>query len=192
MPKNVTFDKEEILKSLIPVFIRKGYNGTSMQDIVEATGLNRSSIYNSFGDKQALYMAVLNHYSEKQLPMKEHILALDTNTRSALRKFFEELFIARDLSAPNEGCLLTNCSLEMGKSDMKIKGVVLSGKKSMIENFRKIIELGQERKEISSDIDADAYASFLYNNLQGLRVLNSSSQDIHSSTLIIEQLFRAL
>ena len=77
MPKHTQFDQSKILESLIPLFIDKGYNGTSMQDIVDRTQLNRSSLYNTFGDKYQLYRAVLNKYAERQDGIANQILSLD-------------------------------------------------------------------------------------------------------------------
>ena len=192
MPKNINFDKEEVLNTLRPVFIQNGYNGTSMQEIVDATGLNRSSIYNSFGDKEALYMAVLNHYSTRQLHMKDEILALDTNSKQALKKFFEMLFLRNTENEGTYGCLLSNCSLELGQSISGISEILLRGKEIMTSNFADIIKLGQSKNEIATNIDPTDYATFIYNNLQGLRVLNGSQQDIKASKMIIEQLFERI
>ncbi|MGB3464742.1 MAG: TetR/AcrR family transcriptional regulator [Cyclobacteriaceae bacterium] len=192
MPKNVTFDREKILQSLVPVFVKNGYNGTSMQDIVDTTGLNRSSIYNSFGDKQALYTAVLAYYSGRQIQIKTDILKIDDNVKTALRKFFEKLFLREADPDNTDGCLLTNCSLEMGQSDAGIRNILLNSKEIMIKNFSEILELGLQKEDIKADIDPRQYASFLYNNLQGLRVLNGGNRDSATTKLIIRQLFESI
>ena len=62
MPKVETFNKEQVLNNVIRLFHEKGYNATSMQDLVDATGLNRSSIYNSFGSKKELFQESLKTY----------------------------------------------------------------------------------------------------------------------------------
>ena len=65
MPKVETFNKEFVLKQATEVFHTKSYSLTSMQDLVDATGLNRSSIYNTFGSKLDLYMDCLRSYQSK-------------------------------------------------------------------------------------------------------------------------------
>src|SRR5271170_4685314 len=58
------FDSEEVLERAMVVFWRNGYQATSIQDLVEATGVNRGSLYATFGDKRGLFLAVLDHYAE--------------------------------------------------------------------------------------------------------------------------------
>ena len=67
MPKVKQFDEAEVLKKAKAVFTEKGYNGTSMDDLVQATGLSRSSIYDTFGDKHGLFLKTLDQYRTAQL-----------------------------------------------------------------------------------------------------------------------------
>lgn len=189
MPKQVRFNKEEMLSLLIPLFIEKGFNGTSMQDIVDVTKLNRSSIYNTFGDKQSLFMTVLENYAGRQLKLKDEILRMDSNIKSALKKFFEKLFLSNTESRNTEGCLLTNCSLELGQSDKSVQSLLLNSKEIMIKNFEEILNVGIEKGSILASINPKEYALFLYNNLQGLRVLNGTNLDIKATKSIISNLF---
>ena len=66
MPKTESFDRKEVLEQAKEAFWKKGYGSTSMQDLVEATKLNRSSIYNSFGDKFNLFLECLKLYQKSE------------------------------------------------------------------------------------------------------------------------------
>ena len=70
MPRVEIFNREQVVDQMIRVFHNNGYNGTSMQDLVDATDLNRSSLYNSFGNKLNLYLECLNLYQEKYVCIK--------------------------------------------------------------------------------------------------------------------------
>ena len=70
MPKTITFDRTEVVQNVMELFWKKGYNGTSMQDLVDVTGLNRSSFYNTFGDKFSLFEEAL-----KTLPITTESIA---------------------------------------------------------------------------------------------------------------------
>ena len=59
------FDQDVLLDQAMAVFWRNGYQGTSIQDLVEATGVNRGSLYATFGDKCGLFLAVLDHYGKR-------------------------------------------------------------------------------------------------------------------------------
>ena len=192
MPKQVTFNREETLNLLIPLFIEKGYNGTSMQDIVDVTNLNRSSIYNTFGDKQSLFMTVLKCYAARQLNFKEEILSLNSNVKFALKIFFERLFLHQNKKNMINGCLLTNCSLELGQSDKSVQSLLLNSKEIMIRSFAEILSIGIEKGHLDSSINPKEFALFLYNNLQGLRVINGTSIDEESTKTIIKSLFERI
>lgn len=192
MPKQVTFNKEETLDRLIPLFIEKGYNGASMQDIVDISLLNRSSIYNSFGDKQTLFLAVLERYAGRQLKLKEEILKLDDNALIALKKFFLSLFLKSGDSCGVNGCLLTNCSLELGQSDKGVNELLLNSKELMIANFEEILNIGIQQGTVDKTLNTKVFALMLYNNLQGLRVINGGGTDEKSTRTIIQSLFEKI
>ena len=59
------FDRDDLLDHAMTVFWRNGYQATSIQDLVEATGVNRGSLYATFGDKRGLFLAVIEHYSDR-------------------------------------------------------------------------------------------------------------------------------
>ena len=67
MPRTEDFNREEVLGKAKGHLWLKGFNGTSMQDLVDVTGLNRSSIYNSFGSKMELYLQSLKKYQGDNL-----------------------------------------------------------------------------------------------------------------------------
>jgi len=192
MPKQVLFDKEKILDLLIPLFIDKGFNGSSMQDIVDITNLNRSSIYNTFGDKHQLFQLVLERYALRQLNLTEEILKMDVNVKTALIRFLRSLVLPTKESPNVNGCLLTNCSLEMGNSDAGIKAFLSKCKDVMIDSFEKVLLTGQQKGEIDSALNPKNYAVFLYNNLQGLRVMNSATIDLTNTERVIESFFEKI
>ena len=95
MAKPESFDRVDIIEKVTKVFWTKGYNGTSMQDIVDATGLNRSSIYNSFGDKHSLYLDTLKHY-KKQAHKHSISNIINKSPKDAIRNIFESNLLKSD------------------------------------------------------------------------------------------------
>ena len=192
MPKQAQFEREEVLESLIPLFIDKGYNGASMQDIVDYSQLNRSSIYNSFGDKYQLYQAVLKKYAERQNNISDKILSKHHNVRTALKMFLLELFIEGD-HAPNvNGCLLSKCALEMSEDKGAVKELVESSKKVMLQSFEEVLAEGQTRQQIKSEVHPHSMALFIYNTIQGLRIMNAHTVDVQDTKAIIDSLFQQI
>jgi len=115
MPKTETFDRNEVLEKVTTLFWDKGYSATSMQDIVDASGLNRSSIYNSFGDKYQLFTTSINYYQRNiQSAMLSNLPNL--KPRAAIRHIFESVMAAMEDNANQKGCFMTDCTAELALS----------------------------------------------------------------------------
>ena len=89
MPRSEEFNREHAVRQAMNVFWEKGYNGTSMQDLVDATGLNRSSIYNSFVSKHELYKTTLEFYQKESGGLFHKALLNAKNPLGAIRLVFE-------------------------------------------------------------------------------------------------------
>lgn len=164
MPKTETFSREKILEKVIQLFHKKGYNATSMQDLVDTTGLNRSSIYNSFGSKMELYEESLKTYKTLASKSVQKILIDTTDSLEAIRKIFTLSNVCV------QGCLLSNCTTEMAYQDKKIKQFLIHNKEEMQELFEVLITKGQEEGSINTKKTAKEYAMFLFAALQGYKV----------------------
>ena len=106
MPKVETFNRDVVLKQATEVFHDKGFNATSMQDLVDATGLNRSSIYNSFENKLNLYLECLKLYEDKYNRETSKRLLESSSGLEAIRLIFE-LYLNEMIKLKDErGCLI--------------------------------------------------------------------------------------
>jgi len=105
MARPINYDKTEVLDRLTHVFWQKGYNACTIDDLVQASGLNRSSLYNSFGNKESIFRLVLEHYKSNY---SEHRLIQLKNT-TPVKKAFEDYFISLiDSDKKRLGCLQIN------------------------------------------------------------------------------------
>jgi AcrR family transcriptional regulator len=106
------FDPNEVLDRAMALFWRRGYEATSIEDLVEATGINRGSIYATFGDKKRLFLAVLDRYAEKVA--KPLIAELsDADPRRAIERMFDSIIRRTGDPSLPRGCLNTNTSFGM-------------------------------------------------------------------------------
>ncbi len=169
MPKVETFDREVVLDKITALFWKRGFNGTSMQEIVDASGLNRSSLYNSFGDKFKLYLECLKFYRKKQqgeaIPNLKKI-----NPRAALRIFYEDVPRSIDNNIADRGCLITNCTTELINQNKEIDAYVAESVEATLDFFRELILLGIDQGEFAPDTDVEKTVMYLYSSLLGLRV----------------------
>ncbi|MET8509054.1 TetR/AcrR family transcriptional regulator [Streptomyces sp. NPDC004787] len=112
------FDPDAALETVVRLFWQRGVASTGVQDVVTATGVNRSSLYATFGDKQALYRAALLRYTELHSRPAFRNLAEDDRGLPAVAAFFDGLIAAR-CSGPYAGwgCLIANAHAGAGAAD---------------------------------------------------------------------------
>lgn len=182
MPKSVLFDREKVLEDVMELFWKKGYNGTSMQELVDATGLNRSSFYNSFGDKFSLFEESLNHYQRKQSGFLKETFEGAPSPKEAIVSLFKG--ISAEVSEGNQkGCMMTSSTSEMSH-EPKVRQILVENKEKVVASFASLIRSAQEKGEISPQKDPETLALYLFSNLQGLRL--TSMIDTHLEGVIEE------
>lgn len=170
MPRIEEFDKEMVLQKAMNVFWEKGYNGSSMQDLVDATGLNRSSIYNTFGSKLELYQNTLSHYQKETVGVFQKVLLRAKNPLNAIRLIFENFLPEIMSDSKGKGCFTMNCKAEMGNQEPNIQKWLLDTQEHSLALFKGLIEDGQEQGLINRKQDSKSYAYFIFNAFQGFRM----------------------
>ena len=170
------FDRAEVLDRAMALFWRRGYEGTSIRDLVAATGINRGSIYATFGDKKGLFLAVLDHYGKKiAKPLMAELD--DPDPRRAIERMFDS--IIRRTSDPRfpRGCLNTNTSLECPGSGDEITRKIAEGFGRQESAIYRVLCRAQAEGSLCSTIDARALARFFMAVAHGLNVVNKAVAD---------------
>ncbi len=170
MPKVETFDRDIILSQATTVFHDLGYNATSMQDLVDATGLNRSSIYNSFTSKKNLFLECLKFYENKNNREISKKLLKASNGFEAIQHLFEFYIYEMTKASDDKGCLIVNCKSEMANHENTITNFLTSNQQRMLELLEDLIFQGQQDHSINKLQSASAYALYIYSSIQGFRV----------------------
>ncbi len=192
MPKSVLFDKEEVMRKVTELFWKKGYNGTSMQDLVDVTGLNRSSFYNTFGDKFQLFEESLKYYQKLQDNLTERFLNnSDLSPKQALVSLFKGIN-QQVIEDPGKGCFFSNCTAELGSVDPKVAKFLASNMESIILLFKTFIEKAQETGEIDPAKNSRQLALFLFSGLQGLRITAMIDQKAEDTVAITDHILSVL
>jgi TetR/AcrR family transcriptional repressor of nem operon len=174
MPKNKLYNKETVLEAAAGIFRQKGYNGTSIDDILSATGLSRSSLYDSFQDKHNLYLQSLEYYKASNDKKFETINEKNLNGLQKLETMFKGVVNHLVEHPDDNGCLLVNAAAEMSKQCYKTSQVVCNTKEEVQDILSGWISDAQEKKVMSVHKPAKIYGQFLYNTLCGLRVMSQS------------------
>lgn len=170
MARPRSFDEREVLNRALDTFWRQGYEATSMQDLVDAMGISRASLYNAFGSKHALFIEVLKHYEQQRMhQLVERLRDASVPADEAIRTVLEHA--AEDATAADgPGCLMTNTATEMCARDTECAERVQSTFARIEVAFEDALRRGQAAGELHVDAPR-ATARFLTNSLQGLRVM---------------------
>lgn len=191
MSRPRSFDEDEVLDRALDTFWRQGYEATSMQDLVDAMEISRASLYNAFGSKHALFIAVLKHYREQRMRrIVERLRDAATPAADAVREVLEQA--AEDAAAANgRGCLMTNTATEMCARDTECAEHVQSTFARIEAAFEAALERGKASGELTVG-DTQATARFLANSLQGLRVMSMAQPDRSTLRDVINVTMRAI
>ncbi|CAG0986613.1 HTH-type transcriptional repressor ComR [Phycisphaerales bacterium] len=175
MPWKKQFDVDAAREKAKALFWARGYEATSMDDLLRHMGINRGSFYDTFGSKQDLYTDVLRRYDQQHRRGVLEKLAKELGPRRRILALFEGVRQEACASKGSRGCFLANATLELAASDKSVAKVVREAYLETEQFFRSTIAEGQSRGEIRADIDARASARTLLGLLLGMRVLARSA-----------------
>ncbi|MDB5219142.1 MAG: Transcriptional regulator, TetR family protein [Myxococcaceae bacterium] len=169
MARAKEFDREEALDKAMNVFWSKGYEATSMADLLDAMGIGRQSLYDTFGDKHDLFLEALARYEElRGAPLRSCF-----DSAASVRGAFQDLFMGfvRETEAQQRrGCFSVNTAAELAALDPKAAKVVQASQRGLEALFFKALSRAQRDGELPASKDPRALARFLVGALQGLRL----------------------
>ena len=177
MPRRKEFDREEVLMKAMFVFRDKGYEATSMQDLVSSMAINRFSLYQTFKSKHELFVRALEAYYENvAIPFFARLRDSDQGLRALETTLMEMVSRVKTGASPN-GCLLCNTMAELGARADKRTAAILARYLNRLENdFYAALVRAKELKEISVGVNARERAKVLVAYSTGLlslaKVLN--------------------
>ncbi|OLP58957.1 hypothetical protein BJF93_22965 [Xaviernesmea oryzae] len=174
-------------------FWRSGYEGTSAQALVDATGLGRGSLYAAYGSKAGLFEQALLRYRKRAQAQVDQLRQPGSPLRR-LRELMEDVVDADLKTMEKRGCLATNSAIELCGRDSRIDDLVRSNFSILMRGIEEAIRRGQAEDEICSSASSESLALFLFNAVQGLRVLAKAtpSKDRPKLMAIIERTLMAL
>ena len=177
MPRVKNYNREEMLDKAMELFWEKGYAATSMQSLVDHLGINRFSIYDSFGDKHSLFLAALDRYREIVAESLRTKLNNDTKGIEAIKDYFRAM--AADLSTPSGrmGCLVQNSTLEMVLSDPEVEKRIEETNLSFRKGIHDALVRAQKMGEIEPTDDTPQKAQLLFSTGQGMIVTGKAHGD---------------
>ncbi len=186
------FDKEAVVRAALGVFWRQGYRATSVQDLVEATGVNRGSLYDTFGDKHGLFLEVVEHYRRHTSARRLSKLEEPGPLRGKLAAFFGEIIDFSVGEGRLLGCLMTNSAIELAPHDRDAALAVGANMAAMEKAFHRLLSRAQKAGELPSEKSARDLARFLTATANGLRVMAKVSPQRAALKSVVRVALQAL
>jgi TetR/AcrR family transcriptional regulator, transcriptional repressor for nem operon len=152
MARTKAFDREVALEKAMYAFWRRGYEATSMQDLVDAMGINRQSLYDTFGDKHELYLEALEHYRCGEATTFTAPLSEPKPLRQRLEKMFDFLIEEAVSDKDRKGCFIANATLERANQDKAVKKFVESNFENSVKYFEQVFTSAKHKGELAQSL----------------------------------------
>ncbi|MGW4165278.1 TetR/AcrR family transcriptional regulator [Streptomyces sp. NPDC004788] len=183
MPDIKHFDPDAALETVVRLFWRQGVASTGIQDVVTATGVNRSSLYSTFGDKQALYRAALRRYLEHRSQPVFQRLAEDARGLPAIAEFFEGLITARCSGEyARWGCMVSNAHAGNENGDPEVRALLDRHHQELRDAMYAALVTAEERGQLAAGIDPGASADLLALLAYGVNLRSRAGADARALT----------
>ena len=180
MGRSKEFEENAVLQRAMELFWQQGYEKTSMSDLVEHMGIHRKSLYDTFGDKHALYLKVIDRYAEYSMAKLNTEKLRAKTAYQTIQYIFD--YIIQGNEDKHWGCLFVNAATEMGPWDKEVEEKTEEAFRKAEDFIAGIVREGQEAGEFSGNYDAEILGEILHNTLLGLRVLvrtSASKEKMH-------------
>src|SRR5919112_1374069 len=177
MARQKEFDRDEVLQRAMEVFWSRGYEAASVGELVERMGINRQSLYDTFGDKHSLYLAALDRYREVEGRKLFELLERPGPVKRALRQLLETVVEHSLGEGDRRGCFVGNATSELAGRCRATAEKACDNMAAAEEALYRALLRGKKEGEIGAGRDLRAVARFLYSSLQGLQLMSKATRD---------------
>jgi AcrR family transcriptional regulator len=179
MARPKEFDVDTAVEAAVEVFREHGFEGASAQMLVDAMGIGRQSLYDTFGDKWGVYLAAVRHYSQQEVRAHGEVLASSERGVDAIRAMLD-----RVVADAGRGCLGLGSIVEFGctRPDL-VKSREASGD-ILARSVKNALVKARDQGDIAADLDLDHLAAFLVTTIASIRLAARSGADGHLPALV--------
>ncbi len=189
MVRTKQFDRFAALDEAMELFWERGYHATSIQDLVDRLAVNRQSLYDTFGGKDALYLAALERYRTLAAQPVRMALEREGPVQEVLQRFFSD-FLDNFLAGNWKGCFMVNATAELAGQDEGVSRVCAANTRQLEAAFAGLIARGQQAGEIDASRPVLPLARFLVSTMNGLAVTAKATRDRKVLDQIVEVALR--
>jgi TetR/AcrR family transcriptional regulator, transcriptional repressor for nem operon len=177
MARHKEFNRDEALRKAMEVFWSHGYEAASINTLVKHMGINRQSLYDTFGDKHTLYLQAIDLYRKVEGRKMFELLERPGPVKKTLRRLFQGVVEESLCDQPRRGCFIGNAMSELAGRCPETAAKACGDMAAVEEALYRTLLRGRKNGEIKKGKDLRAIARFLYNSLQGLQLMAKATQD---------------
>ena len=177
MPRNKTFNQVDIVKDAVNLFWEHGFHQTSIQDLVKNLGINRASLYDTYGDKEGLFKRCLQTYRDDFLSMITETIESKDSAKMGVNALFQWFTEALISDRDKKGCFICNTYAELLPSSKKSQTSELLNetKELWINILLDLLKKGEKNNEIKKNTDLKNTANAIYASMIGLTILSKTN-----------------
>ncbi len=177
MPRTKQFCEKETLNKAMELFWEKGFHATSMQDLVAHLGINRASMYDTFGGKEELFDKAFENYRKTSGAWLEQLFQNEPSVKLGFKRLFETAIEEATTDECRKGCFAVNTTTELASGSKKMQETLLEHKKSLENLFVSYVQKGINEGEIAPTKNALEVGLMLYTLFNGIRVISKVDTD---------------
>ena len=174
MGRQKEFEPQLAVEKAMYPFWQKGFSATSIDDLVEATGVQRYGLYAAFRDKHGLFLAVIDHYLERMVGQMVHVLEQEEAGWTEIQAFFNQILSIAATTVGHNGCLMCNAANEMGQDDAEIANKMRRYQERLITLFERALIQAKATNNVGPNLDPTVGATFLFTTAVSLFALIKS------------------
>ena len=186
MPRTKQFDEKEVLKNAMELFWEKGFHATSIQDLVSHLGINRASLYDTYGGKDELFNTAFETYRQQAGDFLKSVFEKESSVKEGFRSLFYQAVDEGIQDCSRKGCFVVNTTTEMVPGDESLQKVIEGHVKKISQVFADEIQKGIDTGELSPSKNPEEIGMMLLTFYNGLRVIGKVSTDADSLKNMVE------
>jgi TetR/AcrR family transcriptional regulator, transcriptional repressor for nem operon len=175
MARPKEFDQDKALHKAIRLFSQQGFAATSTDDLMRVMDIGRQSMYDTFGDKRALFLKSLQAYVTESVGSIKATLEEPGSALTAVRNALVYFATRKDLTS-TDGCMGMNAICEFGQRDDEVNGILREAARKQREALKDVLTRAKTQAELDSDADVDSLADFFESTLAGIRMAAKSGK----------------
>lgn len=172
------------------LFWKKGFHATSISYLVKQLGISRASMYETYGNKDELYMEVLSHYRQLGHQNLASLPAYESDIRTWLRGFLYGIIEESRHDMDRKGCFIVNAAIDLAPENETVKDFARENQEFFINRFLPVILKAMEQGELDPEHDPRVLALYLFNAVNGLRVLARTTDDFDELKAVADTTLR--